>query len=111
MYQFSPSTGGFYHADVHDRMPDDVQPVTEKRHTELMAGQTTGKRIVADAKGAPVLDDQLSETADQAAARDQHQARACLAETDWYFIRQLETGRAVPQDISARRAAARQVLG
>ena len=33
-----------------------------------------------------------------------------LAETDWYAIRQAETGKAIPQDVLDKRAAARLVI-
>ena len=35
------------------------------------------------------------------------EARRELAETDWYFLRALETGKPVPADIKAKRADAR----
>jgi len=40
----------------------------------------------------------------------QEQARAYLASTDWYIIRRADTGRAVPEDVVANRAAARELL-
>lgn len=48
---------------------------------------------------------------DKAAANQRYQAnseaRAYLAETDWYVIRQQETGEPVPDEILTERAAAR----
>lgn len=38
-------------------------------------------------------------------------AQRLLAETDWYVIRQLETGKPVPVDVTRTRAAARRTLG
>lgn len=38
------------------------------------------------------------------------EARTCLAETDWYAIRQAETGQPMPPTVAARRAAARALL-
>ena len=35
------------------------------------------------------------------------EARRELAETDWYFLRELESGEPIPADIKAKRAAAR----
>lgn len=35
------------------------------------------------------------------------EALAYLAATDWYVLRQMETGEAVPSDVAQRRAAAR----
>ncbi len=37
-------------------------------------------------------------------------ARAYLAETDWYVIRFADNGVAMPDDVSAKRAAARQAV-
>jgi len=45
MFKYSPSTGGFYHADIHDVMPDDVVDVTDEEHSALMLEQEQGKRI------------------------------------------------------------------
>ena len=35
------------------------------------------------------------------------EARRELAETDWYFLRELETGKPMPANIKAKRGAAR----
>ncbi|MGH1413635.1 MAG: hypothetical protein ACRBB0_09075 [Pelagimonas sp.] len=43
-------------------------------------------------------------------ARQQDEARICLKATDWYVIRQVETGIPVPEDIAKARAEARVVL-
>lgn len=48
---------------------------------------------------------------DKAAANQRDQAnaeaRAYLSSTDWYVIRMQETGEPVPEDVLAKRAAAR----
>ncbi len=61
--------------------------------------------------------DQIITAADKAeAAQALHcqqasaQAEACLASTDWYLIRQAETGKPVPDAVKERRAAARKLL-
>ena len=36
------------------------------------------------------------------------EAQAYLAETDWFVTRQVETGKAVPDDIAEKRAEARK---
>ena len=43
-------------------------------------------------------------------ARDAEEARAYLAATDWMVIRAAETGKAIPDDVAARRSAARRIL-
>ena len=37
-------------------------------------------------------------------------ALAYLAETDWYIIRQQETGESIPEEVMSRRAAARKAV-
>jgi len=49
--------------------------------------------------------------AEQEALRQANAARRILAETDWYVIRQIETGQPIPANISAARAEARQKAG
>lgn len=38
------------------------------------------------------------------------EARLCLKATDWYVIRQVETGATIPEDIATARQDARAVL-
>ncbi|QDJ35821.1 hypothetical protein CBR67_03675 [Bordetella hinzii] len=53
---FSKSTGGFYSPDIHgEAIPDDAVEVTEQEYAALMDGQATGKVIVADSDGRPIL--------------------------------------------------------
>jgi hypothetical protein len=56
-YFYSKSTGGFYLTSVHKTMPPDVVEVSDDAHTALMAAQTSGKQIVADANGSPIAAD------------------------------------------------------
>ena len=51
MYFWSRSTKGFYVKDA----PKDAVPVTETEHAALLQGEQSGKVIVADSKGRPVL--------------------------------------------------------
>jgi hypothetical protein len=62
---YSKSTGGFYLADVHADIPADAVEITEAEHAALFAGQSEGKRIVADANGNPVLQDAPRPTPNQ----------------------------------------------
>lgn len=60
MYYFSAKTGGFYTKQSHGAaIPDDAVPVSSAQHQSLMRGQESGKRIIADGKGFPVLADQV----------------------------------------------------
>ena len=55
---WAASTGGFYLQSIHlDSIPADAVEVTPERRAELLAGEATGKRIVAGEDGAPALAD------------------------------------------------------
>lgn len=54
-YHYSPSTGGFYHADIHGSdMPSDAVAISAARHAQLLAAQAQGQTIAANAAGKPV---------------------------------------------------------
>lgn len=105
---FSAQTVGFYNSAIHgDNMPADVVEITAEEHAVMLAGQSSGKVIAADADGRPVLQDPPAPTPEQIQQRVNAEARAYLAETDWYVIRLQETGEPVPDDILSERAAVR----
>jgi len=53
---FSAATNGFYDSSIHlGAIPADAVEITDAEHKALLAGQATGKRIVADAEGCPIL--------------------------------------------------------
>ena len=55
---YSKSTNGFYHPAIHgDNIPADAVEITCEQHAALLAGQSAGKIIAADADGFPVLQD------------------------------------------------------
>ncbi|HCY15628.1 MAG: hypothetical protein A2Z93_06100 [Curvibacter sp. GWA2_64_110] len=52
---FSKTTLGFYDPLVHGQnIPQDAVGVTREQHAALMDAQASGKRIQADANGAPI---------------------------------------------------------
>lgn len=54
----SKTTRGFYDAAIHgDNMPADAVEITAEQHAALLAGQSLGRIIAADANGRPVLQD------------------------------------------------------
>lgn len=66
---YSKSTGGFYSTVIHSQnIPADAVEITADEHAALLAGQSSGQRIVADQNGAPVLADQPAPTPEQVAA-------------------------------------------
>ncbi|WDZ97996.1 tail fiber assembly protein [Herbaspirillum sp. WKF16] len=79
-YFYSATTSGFYCEAINGTdIPADAKAITEERYNEVMAGQATGKRIVADADGMPVLADQLPPTSEQLAAQALLQRATLLA--------------------------------
>ncbi len=65
---FSKYTGGFYDAEIHARIPDDVVEISAEQHAALLAAQGCGKIIVGDADGAPIAVDPPPPTPEQIAA-------------------------------------------
>lgn len=54
-FHYSPSTGGFYHSDIHGSdMPSDAVAISAARHAQLMAAQAQGQTIAPNAAGKPV---------------------------------------------------------
>lgn len=52
---FSKTTLGFYSSLVHGQnIPQDAVEITPEQHAALMNAQSSGKRIQADANGAPI---------------------------------------------------------
>ncbi|WP_336286556.1 tail fiber assembly protein [Cronobacter dublinensis] len=60
-YFYSPEQNSFFAVELEDdyhkagTWPDKGVYITEKEHRELMMGQNTGKVIVSDVNGRPVL--------------------------------------------------------
>lgn len=72
-YFYSASTGGFYPSCLRNEYeaagswPDDVLPLSDEWYSNLMAGQSKGKAIVANEYGQPVLSEPAPFTAEQLA--------------------------------------------
>ena len=87
---YSAQTGGFYDAAIHGAaIPADAVEISEAAHAALIEGQSQGKRIVADANGFPVLDDQPAPTVSEIwdsikAKRDTIKAGGVKVGTKWY---------------------------
>ena len=110
MKYYSKSTGGFYTTEIHDKMPDDVVVVTDDLYNKLHIGQSEGKIISFDNTiKLPILIDPPIDPQEITTTK-QKEATNYLNSTDWYYIRKLETGAAIPDDIITKRTEARLVL-
>ena len=95
---YSESTGGFYSREIHgDNMPADVVEITTEEHAALLAGQSSGKRIVADPSGRPFLQDPPPMTEEQMREAEIAQDKAYLASTD-YIVTKIAEASALGQD-------------
>jgi len=67
---YSKQTGGFYDSAIHgDSIPADAVEISAEAHQALIEGQSSGKRIVADADGFPVLQSPPPPTPEQIIAQ------------------------------------------
>ena len=56
MYFYDKTTNGFYIEDLHD-IPQGATEISEETYRTLLDGQATGKQIIANKQGNPVLVD------------------------------------------------------
>jgi len=81
-FYFSAKTCGFYDLEASSAMPDDVVEITEEVYEDMFQQQyNTGKKIVGDANGYPVLDS-TETTPDENKTR----ASTLLLVTDWAIL-------------------------
>ena len=71
-YLYSASTGGFYpesmleiYENSINGLPGDLKEVSESDYNALISGQESGKRIIADKKGNPILSDQAEPSGEE----------------------------------------------
>jgi hypothetical protein len=83
MIFYSKSTGGFYDSDLHSHIPTDRVEITASERTDLLAGESSGKLIVADENGVPFLVDPLPPTADDLASAERKWRDAQLQSAMW----------------------------
>lgn len=56
--RYSKLTGGFYDVAIHgENIPADAVEITAQEHAALLDGQSSGRHIVSDVNGHPVLVD------------------------------------------------------
>ena len=71
-YFYSASTGGFYpesmleiYENSINGLPGDLKEVSEANYNALIVGQESGKRIIADKKGNPILSAQAEPSGEE----------------------------------------------
>lgn len=90
---YSKSTGGFYSVEIHgENIPADAVEITAEEHAALLAGQSIGKRIVADLDGRPMLADPPPPTPEQVKAIRRAEIKAELTLIDAKSTRPLREG-------------------
>lgn len=105
MYFYSTTTGGFYRREIHGKsIPDDAVEISESEYAELMDGQSSGKQIIADQNGFPVLADQSAQSDEQLANIIRIERNTRLAASDWTQARD------IPEALSALWAPYRAAL-
>ena len=74
-YLYSASAGGFYpvsNKEIYENsingLPDDVVEIDDKTYADLIFGQESGQRIIADKDGYPILSAQPEPTEDEVIA-------------------------------------------
>ncbi|ATI15738.1 hypothetical protein [Bordetella phage vB_BbrM_PHB04] len=87
MLYYSKSSGGFYDDAINTSIPGDAVEITADDHAALLEGQSTGKRIVGDDDGFPMLVDQPPPTDEQLADAARAQRDGALSSTDWMVTR------------------------
>lgn len=101
-------SGHFYDDQLAGtKVPKGSVAVTQEKYIELLAGRESGllTAILPDGKAGlverpPMSPGELQEIKNRT-------ARAYLAKTDWYVIRQQETGEKMPEEVAERRKNAR----
>ena len=87
MRYYSASKNGFFSDTIHGRkMPPDAKPITEERYHALLAANSAGQRITADAVGNPIAVHDTEVTPRAARAWRNHELRR----TDGLVLRHRE---------------------
>ena len=108
---YSKSNGGFYDSEIHgNAIPADAVEITVDEHAALLAGQSTGEVITADANGFPILSAPPPPTAAQLWTVYQGTAQAALTESDKTILRCGENSVAVPAAWATYRKALRAIV-
>lgn len=84
MKYFSPTTLGFYSLEANAGfIPEDAVEIEDSVHAEMMAGQASGRQIVAGKDGLPALAEPAPPSEAELIAKCKDVARKLLAATDY----------------------------
>jgi hypothetical protein len=84
---YSAKTRGFYSLEIHgDKIPSDSVEITEAQHVELLAGQSSGRAIVPDKNGAPILESIKVPDDAHYARRARKERDSLLLDCDWTVL-------------------------
>lgn len=107
---YSKSTGGFYIIEVHGaNMPVDAVGISEAHYADLIAGQSSGRVIVADQDGSPYLADAPTPTTEQLADAARQTRDTLMAASDWTVLADSPLSTAQKNSWKAYRQALRDV--
>lgn len=84
--------------------------LTGAEHMALIDGQCSGKIIVFHPDKKPTLEASPEPTDEEAATARMAEYQRLLNNTDWYVVRQTETGQQIPADILTQRKNAREAI-
>lgn len=102
---YSPSTNGFYLIEIHgNSIPNDCIEISDTEYKNLINEQLNGYSITSDENGFPKLIKYHN------IANETQNAKTYLIQTDWYYIRKLETGEEIPPEIIIKRNEARELI-
>lgn len=97
--------------DVFETTFDNPIEIDDDTHMSIIEeANNKGKLIKGDKDGQPILVDPPEPTEKEKAEQRLHELEAYLTETDWYVIRNADTGVPVPNDIKQKRQEAREEI-
>ena len=100
--------GNFYDDQlVGTKVPKGSVSVNQEKYLELLVGREKGMLAAILPDGSAGLVERPPLSSDELQEGKNRAARAYLTKTDWYVIRQHETGEKIPTDISENRKKAR----
>ena len=94
----------------HQKSIEGSVPITDEYWEELLQGQMTGKRIISNSEGYPILADQREPTPEEQRLKEIATLKKYLSDTDYIYPKCLELGLDVDieyADVVSQRKSAR----